>query len=320
MKRFAVLSAIVAGGITAATVMAQGLPGPEPIEKISDNLYKIFGGGGNTTVFIRDDGVVLVDTKVPGNGEAILAEVRKVTDLPVTLIVNTHSHPDHLGSNAFFRENGATVDIVTHRNAAASASSGPFANPAGAANITYDKFASLGTGRNRVDLHYFGPAHTNGDTFVVFPSERAMVTGDVMAWDMGAVIDTASGGSALEMPATLDRAVQAFEGNIDTVIEGHGKVDDWQTFLGYVGYTHKIVEVARKGVAEGLNYVEAYDKYFATDPRMSAYTGENLMKGLEYGGTPKTRTLNNLFIAMEQLKGVPVPLTMMAPPPPAASE
>jgi glyoxylase-like metal-dependent hydrolase (beta-lactamase superfamily II) len=316
MKRSAILSSIIAAGIVAVTATAQGLPPPEPIEKISDNLYKIFGGGGNTTVFLRSDGVVLVDTKMPNNGEAILAEVRKVTDLPVTLIINTHSHPDHLGSNDFFKKADPTVDIVMHNRAAQSATSGPFANPDGAPNITFDGKASLGQGDDRVDLYHFGAAHTGGDAFVVFPSERALATGDTMAWDMGAVIDIASGGSALEFPATMDKAVQTLEGKIDKVIEGHAKVNDWDGFLGYVRYTHKIVEVARKGVDEDLNYVEAYDQYFATDPAMARYTTEEIFKGLEYGGTPKSRTLNNLYIAMAQLRGEEVGMVMGAPPPP----
>jgi glyoxylase-like metal-dependent hydrolase (beta-lactamase superfamily II) len=316
MKRFAVLSAIVAVGLGTA-LYAQGvrLPPPEPIEKVGDNLYKIFGGGGNTTVFVRDDGVVLVDTKLGGNGQAILDEVRKITDLPVTLIINTHSHGDHTGSNNFFTAADSKVEVVMHENAAAQAAKPAFGEPA-LATSTYADRKTLGSGRNQIDLYYFGAGHTNGDSFVVFPSERAMSIGDIMAWDMGAVIDTGAGGSALAMPETLDKAAATLGGKIDRVIEGHGKVDDWQTFLGYKAYTHKIVEVAKLGVAESLNYVQAYDKYFATDPAMAAYTGEGIMKGLEYGGTPKSRTLNNLFIAMKQLKGETVPLTMGAPPPP----
>jgi len=320
MKRIAILSTIVAVGLGTSMVAAQqrgpGLPPPEPIEKIGDHLYKIFGGGGNTTVFLRDNGVVLVDTKMPNNGQAILDEVRKVTDLPITLIINTHSHPDHLGSNGFFKEADPTVDIVMHERSAKNASSGPFAS---IPDFTFSKQASLGSGRDKIDLYYFGPAHTGGDTFVVFPSERAVAVGDTMAWDMGAVIDLASGGSGVEFAGTMEKAVATLEGKVNKVIEGHGKVDDWQTFLGYVGYTRKIREVSKRGVAEDLNYQEAYDKYFATDPAMAAYTGEGIMKGLEYGGTPKSRTLNNLYITMAELRGEEVGMVMGAPPPPKAN-
>ena len=79
MKRIAILASIVAAGLGAAALHAQGMPGIGPTEKVTDNVYKIFGAGGNTTFFIRSDGVVLVDTKVGNQGAAILAEVRKIT-------------------------------------------------------------------------------------------------------------------------------------------------------------------------------------------------------------------------------------------------
>jgi cyclase len=60
------------------------------------------GAGGNTTVFVTQAGVVLVDTKLPNNGEAIMSQARTVTAKPVSAIVNTHSHPDHIGSNDYF--------------------------------------------------------------------------------------------------------------------------------------------------------------------------------------------------------------------------
>src|SRR5579875_24160 len=111
MKR-AALIALLAAGAMAATAAAQQpagpgagpppgaagarprpspLPPPEPIEHVTKNVWKIFGGGGNTTVVVQKAGVVLVDTKMPGNGPAILAEVKKVTNKPVVLVINTHS-------------------------------------------------------------------------------------------------------------------------------------------------------------------------------------------------------------------------------------
>ena len=73
MKRIAVLTTIVVGGLTAVGLSAQGLPGITEIEQVSGNVYKIFGAGGNTVVFVRENDVVLVDTKLPNSGEAILA-------------------------------------------------------------------------------------------------------------------------------------------------------------------------------------------------------------------------------------------------------
>ncbi len=313
MKRFAVLSTIVAVGLGTA-LYAQGLPGPEPIEKIGTNLYKIFGGGGNTTVFVREDGVVLMDTKLPNNGQFILDQLRTVTDKPVVMIINTHAHGDHLGSNSFFKDADPTVEIVMQANAAAAAEKPAFGPPA-KADSTFADRRTIGSGNDRMELYSFGPAHTNGDAFIVIPSEKALLMGDVMAWDMGPLIDPGSGGSMVQTPVTVGRLVATVTG-VEKVIEGHGHVNNWAGLQRYLAYTQKIVDVAKKANAEGLNYVQAYDKYFATDPAMAPYTGEELKKGLEYGSTPKTRSLNNIFVAMGELNGTPPPLTMGAPPPP----
>ena len=86
------------------------------IEKVKDNLYMVTGGGGNTAVFITANGVVLVDTKLANWGQAIMDKVKRVTDKPMTHIINTHTHGDHVGSNEFFP---ASVEIVAHANVAA---------------------------------------------------------------------------------------------------------------------------------------------------------------------------------------------------------
>src|SRR5262250_1069050 len=116
MRRLGVLGVIAVVGLTVTGIGAQQRPRIPPtgtIKHVRDNLYVIPGAGGNTTVFVTASGVVLVDTKLPNNGEAILNQVRRVTDKPVSMIINTHSHPDHIGSNDYFP---ASVEVVTHEN------------------------------------------------------------------------------------------------------------------------------------------------------------------------------------------------------------
>src|SRR5213078_108077 len=90
-----------------------GAAPPVPLRtiKVRDNLYMIANGGGNTGVFITSPGVVLVDTKNPNNGPGILEQVRTVTNKPVTMVINTHTHADHTGSNEYFTDN---VVFVAH--------------------------------------------------------------------------------------------------------------------------------------------------------------------------------------------------------------
>jgi glyoxylase-like metal-dependent hydrolase (beta-lactamase superfamily II) len=312
MKRIAILATIAVAGLAAAGLQAQGLPGIGATEQVSENVYKIFGAGGNTTFFIRSDGVVLVDTKLANNGAAILAKVREVTDKPVTMIINTHSHPDHLGSNQEIDTARGGVQVVVQANTAKRMAAMPTNSKV---SQSFEDRLTLGTGRDQIDLYWFGPAHTDGDAFVVFPAEKVLLMGDVMAWDMGPLIDPGSGGSMVATPVTVGRLVETVTG-IDKVVEGHGHVNPWSGLERYLAYTQKIVEVAKRAVAEDLDYVQAYDKYFATDPAMAAYTSEAIKPGLEYGGTPKSRTFNNLYVAMAEVRGEPAPFVMGAPPRP----
>ena len=121
MRRARLLAAIVVVGFTVVTVAAQQqrprIPPTGTIKKVRDNLYVIPGAGGNTTVFVTQNGIVLVDTKLANNGEAILSQIRTVSGRAVSMIINTHSHPDHVGSNDYFP---ASVEVVAHANTKAN--------------------------------------------------------------------------------------------------------------------------------------------------------------------------------------------------------
>src|SRR4051794_11366151 len=110
MKRAFVLSTLVGVGVLSIAVGAfqapaqgrgegpgRGPAGPPMLEikNVKDNLYMIVGAGGNTAVFVTAGGVVLVDTKNPGTGQAILDKVKTVTDKPIVTVINTHTHADH---------------------------------------------------------------------------------------------------------------------------------------------------------------------------------------------------------------------------------
>ena len=135
-----------------------------------------------SAVYVIANGVVLVDTKNPNNGQKILDKVKTVTDKPITHIINTHTHGDHVGSNAFFP---AAVEIVTQENTAANmAKMKNFAEPAtkhGLPDRTFKDRMTLLSGNESIDLYYFGTAHTGGDAFVVFRNLRVMHAGDVFS-------------------------------------------------------------------------------------------------------------------------------------------
>src|SRR5262245_19402013 len=200
------LPAIAVASLAVAGVAAQAqrprIPPTGTIKKVRDNLFVIPGAGGNTTVFVTQGGVVLVDTKLPNNGEAILNQVRAVTDKPVSMIVNTHSHPDHIGSNEYFP---ASVEVVAHENTRKWMAANPrvASNPAAMPDRTFADRMTLGSGDDRIDLYYFGAGHTDGDALIVFPARRAMAGGDIFAWKMAPLIDPIACGRVLGWPVKL---------------------------------------------------------------------------------------------------------------------
>jgi cyclase len=238
MKRTILLSAlVVAGGLTALAFQqpAAGTQAREvTVEKVKDNLYVMRGGGGNSAVFITASGVVVVDTKNPGWGQPLLDKIKTVTDKPVTTIINTHTHGDHVSGNVEFP---ATVDVVTHINTAENMkemrpvtglpppATGPAPNifkqnnGRGMAKRTFKDKMTLGKGADQIDLYYFGRAHTGGDAYVVFPAHRIMHAGDTFPNKDLPIMDSNNGGSGVDYAATLTKASQV--PNIDTVINGH---------------------------------------------------------------------------------------------------
>jgi glyoxylase-like metal-dependent hydrolase (beta-lactamase superfamily II) len=209
------------------------------------------GQGGNTGVFLTANGVVLVDTKLANNGQAILDQVRSVSDKPITHIINTHTHGDHTGSNQYFP---ASVEIVVQENTAANMQKMPVfqepANKQGLADRTYKDKLTLLSGADAIDLYHFGAAHTNGDTFVVFRDARVMHSGDAFANTAQPFIDRDNGGSGLAFGETLGKAAKGIP-NVTTVIPGHSAVTTWQTFVDFGEFNRLFAEHARASLKAG---------------------------------------------------------------------
>jgi cyclase len=287
MRRAVVLTAIVAVGVLSVKLASyqqpQRLPDVRSIQKVRDNLYVISGGdttdrstwtGGNTAVFVTEKGVVLVDTMLAQAGPGILAQVRSVTDKPVTTIINTHTHYDHSGSNTEFP---ATVEFVAHENTRANMAKPTCppvtncdafkgANAKYLPKRTYKDTLSLFSGNDRIDLYYFGRGHTNGDTFVVFPAARAMHTGDMFPRAQMPFIDAAdNGGSAVELGDTLQKAVSTLK-NVDTVIGGHTPSPvTWSDFRTYTEFYRDFLSAARAAMKKGVGADEFAKTYRIPD-------------------------------------------------------
>ena len=191
---------------------------------VRDTLYHLGEGGANGLALIDEinGGVILVGTKLPGWGQPVLDAVYQVTDLPVTTIINTHADPDHAGANGEFPD---VTEIIAHENTAANmARMDLFAGgAAGLPTTTFSDRFGLLDDLDRIELYYFGPAHTAGDIVVVFPEKRTAYLGELFPDKAAPLIDTANGGSGVAFPETLQQAVAAIDG-VDRVITARGPI------------------------------------------------------------------------------------------------
>jgi cyclase len=224
MKRALLLGMLLVSGsiaIVAAQQPAADAPKVVTTEKVKDKLFVLRGGGGNTAVFVMADGVAVVDAKNPGWGAPILAEIKKLTPKPVTLLINTHTHGDHVSGNVEFP---ASVDVVVQENTKTNMEKMPIFkdnNNNGMAKRTFKDRMTIGKGADQIDLYFFGRGHTNGDAWVVFPSHRIVHSGDIFAGKGVPLIDSNNGGSMVEMPDTLNKAYAGLSKSVDQIINGH---------------------------------------------------------------------------------------------------
>ncbi len=282
MKRHVVLGSLVSVGILSIGLAAWQGNAQErniTVSKVKDNLYMLAGGGGNTAVFVRSDGVVVVDAKNPGWGQPILAKIKEITDKPVTTLINTHTHGDHVSGNVEFP---ATVDVVVQENTKAGMEKLPiFAENQnrGMAKRTFGDRMTLGSGSDQVDLYYFGPGHTNGDAWVVFPAARTAHTGDIFAGKGLPLVDGNNGGSVLRYADTLRKAHAGITG-VDTVIAGHTPTTmTWDDLRIFAEFNQDFLTWAQAQIKAGMTPEQAAaawkvpEKYAGYSSNVSALFG-----------------------------------------------
>jgi glyoxylase-like metal-dependent hydrolase (beta-lactamase superfamily II) len=304
MRRELVLGALIAvGGLSLAVVAAQQAPAPMVIEveKLRDNLFVLRGGGGNTAVFVQANGVTVVDTKNPGWGQPLLAKIKELTPKPVTMIVNTHTHGDHVSGNVDFP---ASVDIVTHENTAANmkkmAAVTGIANPPaqvfvqsggrGLAKRTFSDTMTLGTGNDRLELFYFGRGHTNGDAWVLFPVARVLHAGDIFSGKNMPLLDYNNGGSGVAIPDTLMKAYTTTSKSADSIITGHSTVMTPNDLREYAEFNRDFLNAVREAKKSGRSVdeivkawtmPEKYKGYAAPQPARVQTNVENVYKEVQ---------------------------------------
>ena len=305
MKRVLLLGVLIAGGALSIAIAAQQQQAQPVIEvdKLKDNFFVFRGGGGNTGIFITTNGVVVVDAKNPGWGKPILDKIKTLTDKPVTVLINTHTHGDHVSGNVEFP---ATVDIVVHENTKTNmakmipnSTAADQAVPAqtifqanggkGLPKRTFKDKMSIGSGNDLVELYYFGRGHTNGDAWVLFPSLRILHAADIFSGKNIPLLDANNGGSAAEIGNTLAKAHDALR-NVDSIITGHSTVATRADLLEYAAFNREFFADAQAAKRAGKTVDEV------------ANTWKIPAKYVGYAAPAAARVKNNAQLAFNETK------------------
>jgi cyclase len=220
----------------------------EKIRLLKPNLYMITGGGANTLIRVTPEGLIVVDTKNPGdeNYNRVMEEIHSVSNLPVKYVLNTHHHPDHVGTNQKFIDAGAQV-IALDALKTNMASDPRTKDIPGRPTTTFTKDYVLKFGGAEVDAHSYGRGHTGDDTMVYFPDLKVVMVSDQIT-DTVPLVDFANGGSAVEWPQVLDGVLKL---DFEMAIPGRGEPKTRADVQAYRDKMATVISRARDAIKAG---------------------------------------------------------------------
>lgn len=296
--RTTVLVALAAAGLSAAAgSVAHAQQDFSDVEirtlPVTDNVYMLVGAGGNITVQVGAEGVLLVDTQFAPLSSRIIAAVEALSEEPIRYIVNTHHHPDHVGGNANLRLAGDTVSggnmagairdagvgaqLIAHENTLFRLSGvlgeQPIPQDGWPTNSYFTDEKQLYFNGEGIRVMHFPSAHTDGDSVVFFRRSDVIATGDIFSTDGYPLIDLEAGGSYAGIVDGLNRIVDMIipvygQDGGTKVVPGHGRLSG----LGDVLDFREMVLVVRDRInamlGEGmtLEQVQAAQPTYDYDP------------------------------------------------------
>jgi cyclase len=246
--------------------------GPDLYTYISDN-----DSSANSTFLVGRQGILVVDTGFDAiEGDKLLQEIRKVSQLPVLYVINTHYHPDHQGGNFVIGPNATIIstDFTRIRTLEVMQSSQQFHfKPA---NLTFNQKVTIYLDPYSVEIYFPGKAHTSGDALVYFPQQRSIAMGDLFLNRSCPAMDQ---GSVENWIKALDEVLAR---PLDKVVPGHfelGSKVELQRFRDYLNDLFTQVRAFyQRGVKEGDGVSQIHmEKYsdFRQYPKYHATFADN---------------------------------------------
>jgi glyoxylase-like metal-dependent hydrolase (beta-lactamase superfamily II) len=236
---------------------------------LGHQTYMLQGEGGNITLAVGGDGVIMVDGEFAPLHDKIKAAIEAVTKQPVKFLVNTHYHGDHSGGNAPFAKDGAVVvaDINVRKRLEAGTTNGltgAKTPPAAAEALpakTYPRGTTLKVKGRTAVLRHVPHAHTDGDSYVWFKDANVLSTGDTFTNGRYPNIDFANGGNIRGMIAATDIYLKLVNDGTK-IVPGHGPLADKAKLAEY----HTMLLTARDRMAKLVKAGKTEDEAIAAKP------------------------------------------------------
>lgn len=248
---------------------------PVVLKPISDNLYEITGGrGANGGVYFGETGILVIDSKMSQDSvDQTLTEIKKISDLPIRFLVNTHSDGDHIAGNRFFPK---SVTFIAHencrrdffqpqRNGEPSEWSNPDLYPFIPA-LTFQQKMMIYLGAKPVELYYFGIGHTTGDIVVYFPEEKTAFLGDQFFMGRPQLIHSYKGGHSFEHVKTLQRMLENL--NAERFCSGHSEPVGRDVLLSHIEQMKQRQNKVKKLVEQGKSLEEVQAAFEKNEARL----------------------------------------------------
>ncbi len=214
---------------------------------LGHGLYMLEGNGGNITVAVTADGVIMVDDQFAPLSAKIKAAIAKLSPKPVRYLINTHYHPDHTGGNENFAKDGAT--IIGQENERKRLETGK--QPAAALPIiTFGETMDVHLGDKTAELKHMAPAHTDGDAYVYFRSENVLATGDIFGSFRFPNMDARTGGGINGVLASANTLLALVNDNT-LIVPGHGPLAKKTDLVSYRDMLQDAHDRVAKLIAEG---------------------------------------------------------------------
>lgn len=276
------LGAVVVPRFSAPAPVSSGArPGIAPVGSaiaVADRLYLVPGGGCNTAVFVTATGAVVVDPKDATSWPDLVAQIRGLTDKPVTHVILTHAHPDHAGAVEVLPDD---VEVIGQQQAIDAVTGYGWLRRRGATakvRVFADR-DTLFTGADTITLTSHGPAHTGGDALVVFQAARVLHAGDLFPDTVAPIANLEGGGDGVGLARTLTAAAAEVR-DVDRVITGHGAVMSWDDFRTFADFVQLLVDYVRAEMGFGTDK-NAVFRAIVIPPRYSAYDLDRLFNTLD---------------------------------------